>query len=57
VRSHSWESTLAKEKIAEKMTFNVKQVPAYVYGRDYFLGDLVDARYLDYESWRSRELL
>jgi hypothetical protein len=37
---------LAKEKIIEKMTFKVMQVPAYVYGRDYFQGDLVDAVYL-----------
>ncbi len=38
---------MEKEKIIEKITFKVKQMSVYVYGRDYFLGDLVDARYLD----------
>jgi hypothetical protein len=31
--------------ISEKMTCKVKQMPGLAYGRDYFLGDKVTAKY------------
>jgi hypothetical protein len=40
---------LGKEEIIERLSFQVKQMPGLVYGRDYFLGDRVKAKYLDYE--------
>jgi hypothetical protein len=41
--------TAFSRKIKENLSFKVRQMPGLVYGRDYFLGDKVNAKYLDRE--------
>jgi hypothetical protein len=46
------DANLKQLQARDEITFDVLQVPATLYGRDYFLGDLVAVKYRDYAATR-----
>lgn len=46
------DAKLNESRMSAYFDFNAMQIPSLMYGRDYFLGDLVTARYLTHEEDR-----